>query len=112
MRIHKGTYTYDGSPVHWIETRTKWEFTLDQLIDGLCSHYHRNRTEDDDPLPEKLTTTAIVRTVREQYEEHGTANTWTWSDSDYGSDSADHAEARAWARGLILAELPGLDVSK
>jgi hypothetical protein len=110
MRVYRGTYERDGSPVHWVETRTKWEFTLDQLIDGLCSHYHRNRIEGDDPFPEKLTATAVVRTVREQYEEHGTANVCTWSDSDYGSDREDHNKARAWARELILAVLPDLDI--
>lgn len=108
MRIHKGTYTYDGRPTRWIETTTRWEFNLEELIDGLCSHHHRNRTDDDDPLPEKLTLHAILRTVREQYKEHGTANTWTWSDSDY--NTADHEEARAWARRLILAVLPDLEV--
>lgn len=106
MRIYKGTYVSNDRPVHWVETTTRWEFTLDQLIDGLCSHYHRDRVEGDEELPERLTQTAIMRTVREEYERRGTDNVWTWSDNE----DSDCEEARAWARDLVLAVLPDLEI--
>ena len=107
MRVHKGIYESNGAPVHWVETATTWEFTLDDLIDGLCSHYIRNRVDgEDEPLPVHLSATALVRTAREEIMRHGTGNTWTWCESSgYDTD-----EARTWARGLILAVLPDLEV--
>lgn len=108
MRVHRGTYEVSGDPARWVETTTRWEFNLEQVIDGLCSHYHRNRTDGDEPPPERLTRTAIMRTVREEYEEHGTANVWTWSDTGY--HDRDHDKARAWARALILAVFPDLEI--
>lgn len=108
MKIHKGTYKRSGEPVRWIETRTMWEFTLHQLIDGLCSHYIRDRIEEDDaPLPDSLTVHQITKTAREQYERHGTENVWTWVESSHTITDED---ARAWARKLILAVMPGLEV--
>lgn len=106
MRIHKGTHK-DGKPVRWIETRTTWEYELHHLIDGLCSHYIRNRVEGDDPLPESLTIRKIVDTARKEYELHGTQNVWTWVEECHAMDDED---ARAWAERLILAVLPGLAV--
>lgn len=107
MRVRRGTYE-NGEPVRWIETRTLWEFNLHELIDGLCSHYVRDRVEDDDgPLPDSLTLHQLVKTAREQYEQHGTANVWTWTES---SHAMDEEAARTWARGLILAHLPDLEI--
>lgn len=106
MKIHKGEYKHNGKPVRWIETRTMWRFTLHQLIDGLCSHYVRNRTEGDDPLPESLTIHQITTAVREEYELHGTMNVPTWPEGQYAMSDDD---ARAWARGVILDVLPGLN---
>lgn len=108
MKIHKGTYE-NGDPIRWIETRTTWEYELHHLIDGLCSHYIRDRVEEDDgPLPDSLTLHQITKTAREQYERHGSENVWTWTESGH-SDITDE-DARAWARKVILAVLPGLEV--
>lgn len=109
MKIHKGTYEHSGEPVRWIETRTMWEFTLSQLIDGLCSHYIRDRIEEDDgPLPESLTLHQITKTTREEYEQHGRQNVWTWTES--GQYTISDEDARAWARTVVLAVLPDLEV--
>jgi hypothetical protein len=111
MKIHKGTVGADKRPCRWIEPRTTWQFSLNDLIDGLCSYYWRHRTADDetDPLPETLSLDDIVRTVKEEFESYGLSNTWTWCEQVY-SDSVD--EARTWATRLILAVLPDIDVPK
>ena len=109
MKVRRGRNTRTGAPVRWIETRTTWEFDLIDMINALCSFHIRNRTEDtyaDDPLPDSLSVRDIVRTVREETEHHG-VNVWTWTESHHGMTDAD---ARAWARGLILAVLPDLEI--
>lgn len=109
MKIHRGTKFNGTIPCRWIEPRTKWQFELDDLIIGLCSHYWRDRTDDDDPLPETLTINEIVETVKEQHTRWGTNAVWTWGDE---LDEQDSEEAHAWARRLILAILPDLEVPK
>ncbi len=108
MKIRRGTKGPDRTPCHWIEPRIAYQWEIHDLVDGLCSEYFRNRTDDDDPLPEHLTYDEIIDTVKEQYKEHGTNNVWTWSD---GGDFDENEKARAWARRLILAVLPDLEVN-
>lgn len=112
MKIHKGTFISTGQPTAWVETRTKWEFDLNDLINGLCSHYRRHCDEDEDPdLPEPgdLAATAVLRYVRQEYVLYGTNAVWTWSEEEDLTPDED-TEARAWARSVILAVLPGLEV--
>lgn len=112
MKVHKGTYTHNDAPVRWVETVTRWEFKLEDLISGLCSHYIRHRDEEEDgPLPSQLSVTALVRAAREEFMTYGTNAVWTWAEERYGNARTERQEAdEAWARGLILAVLPDLEI--
>lgn len=105
MRLHRGTQGPQKTPCSWIEPRTTWQWGLTDLVDGLCSHYFRHRTDDDDPLPETLTGDRLIEIVKGEYEQHGTDNVWTWSDNE---SFVENEESRTWACGLVLAVLPGL----
>lgn len=108
IKVRKGEYS-NGRPCRWVNTTQRWQFDLSDLIDGLCSKFWRDRIEeDDDPLPEHLTALQIMEIIRDEYKIYGTNAVWTWSDT-YGVD--DEA-ARAWARRLILAVLPDLEIPK
>lgn len=109
MKIHRGT-KFDGTiPCRWIEPRTKWEFELSALVTGLCSQYWRNRTDEDEPLPDHLSLDEIIDIVKEQYEHYGTNAVWTWGDEVHWEEVQ---EADAWARRLVLAVLPDIEVPK
>lgn len=106
MRIHSGTY--QGRPSRWVEPRTRWQFDLADMVDGLCSHYVRHWTPGDDPWPESLPLARIVEVVKEEFEQRGRDTVWTWCEQvAYTHCTPD--EARRWARGLVLARLPALD---
>ncbi len=110
MKVHKGTYESDGRPVRWIESSRKRELKLEDLIDGLCSHYIRNRVADEPtPLPGWLSVAAIVRVTHQELDHYGTNAVWTWSEGTGLSDE-DGLAAREWARHLILAVLPELEI--
>ena len=72
----------------------------------------RDRDEEEDgPLPEYLSVTALVRTAREEFMTYGTNAVWTWAEEQYGMDSGGRQQIdEAWARGLILAVLPDLEL--
>lgn len=89
----------------WVEPPDRWQFTLPEMIDGLCSEFFRHRTEGDAPLPESLTAKQIVDIVVAEHQRYGTNAVWTWAEQNY---NVDDTEARAWARGLVLRVLPGL----
>lgn len=109
MKVHKGEYKSDGRPVRWIESSRKRELKIEDLIDGLCSHYIRNRVDDEpEPLPDTLTLSSILRTVHTEFDYYGTNAVWTWSDGRLSDEEA--FAAREWARGLILAVLPELEI--
>lgn len=111
MKVHKGTYESDGRPVRWVESARKREFTLNDLIDGLCSRYIRNRTPDDtETLPVCLSKTAIIRTAHEEFDAYGTNATWTWVENNPSDMTSE--QARAWAERLVLVVLPGLAIPK
>lgn len=105
MKIHSGTDRDTGLPSRWIEPRTDWQFTLDDLVDGLCSHYIRDRTYDDGELPSELSLASVIGTVKQEYAYRGTSTLWTWR----AQTGQDVGEAEAWARALVLAVLPSLE---
>lgn len=109
MKIHKGT---QGSgefkrPCRWIEPRTTWEFELQDLLNGLGSHYWRDHREGDEPPSATLTADGVVAIAKGEHERYGTETIWTWADS---IDDVTHAVAEKWARDIILAVLPELEV--
>ncbi|MBQ6358479.1 MAG: hypothetical protein IJI97_05920 [Clostridia bacterium] len=106
MKVYKGT-NGRKERIAWIEPRIMLQLEIHELIDGLCSRYVRNRGDEDGPLPESLTADEIVSAVKEEYAYYGTNAVWTW-----GEESGhDENEAREWARGLILAVFPELEVT-
>lgn len=109
MKIRRGTKDPDETSCRWIEQRISYEWELDDLIDGLCSEYWRDRYDGDDPLPDHLSLDKIIGVVKGEYKRRGTDNVWTWSDS---SEYEKAEEARAWARSMILAVLPDIEVPK
>lgn len=97
MSVRTGT---DGT--RYVETRSTWQFTLSNLVDGLCSRYWRDWCEGEAFPPDRLSARAIVRIAREEHEHFGTTATWAWTEGCF-----DEAKARAWARRVILESLPG-----
>ncbi len=108
MKIHEGTKGADRRPCHWVQPHTVWRWDLDDLVNGLCSHFFRNRYEGDGvEVPEHMTLLKILEIVRGEYESYGENAVWTWSD---GISAEQDTSSREWARGVILRVLPGLEV--
>lgn len=99
----------NGREERWVEPPDKWQLTLPELVDGLCSEFFRDRTDDAEPLPEHLTAKQVIDIAVAEYSRYGTNATWTWAEQ---SPNVDEQEARAWARDMILRVLPGLATEK
>lgn len=104
MKVHKGT-NHRGEKVRWIEVRPVFQLELHELIDGLCSEFIRNRTDDDKPLPAAMSAAEIVRVVRLEYAGLGMNHVWTWAEQTGQDEDA----AREWARNLVLDAFPELE---
>ncbi|MFF7198290.1 hypothetical protein ACFZAM_31855 [Streptomyces sp. NPDC008079] len=91
-----------GKETNRITIRVEHRLKLGELVDGLCSSYARNAVSGELELPPSLSPGRILEAVREEYEEHGFVNVWTWSEST----GVDEEECRQWALGLILATFP------
>jgi hypothetical protein len=92
-----------GKVVKKVHMRSERAMGLAQLIDGLCSKYWRDRYEGDGGVPGSLTLDQVWETVRDEYDNHGDNNVWTWSDH---IDRATDKEARQWAYDRITAVIP------
>lgn len=108
MRVRQGTYP-DGRLVRWVETSPVIQFELEELIDGLCSHYWRNWCEGDEAPPARLTEQKLMKAVREEYLLYGTNAVWTWCES---VSDVTGTGARNWARRVILAVFPDFETKE
>ncbi|MGW6602875.1 hypothetical protein [Streptomyces sp. NPDC055036] len=89
-----------------ITIRVEHRLNLTELVDGLCSSYVRNMPSGGlEELPEQLSATRILEMVRDEYEQHGTANVWTWSEST----GEDNSECRKWAQRIIFVAFPEME---
>jgi hypothetical protein len=109
VKVYRGTKGPQKTPCRWIEARITHEWEIHDLVDGLCSKYHRDWIEEDGPLPERLSLAKIMDVVKDEYRRHGTNNVWTWSDN---GEYEENEKARAWATTLVLAVLPDIEVPK
>lgn len=107
MKIHQGTKFGGAVRCRWVEQHITYQWELEDLVNGLCSKYIRDRVDEDEALPSRLTRAQVVDTVKEQYRYWGINAVWTWS------DDCDNAEdGRDWATRIILAVLPDIEVPK
>lgn len=95
-----------GKLTNRITIRVEHRLNLAEMVNGLCSAYARHlASEEMDELPNQLSAPRILEAIREEYEQHGTANVWTWSEST----GADNAECSEWARRVILTAFPEME---
>jgi hypothetical protein len=100
MKVYRG-----DNGLHWIEPRIVLQLDLEEVIDGLCSRFIRNRCEEDGPLPDSMTREEILEIVRREYRYYGTNAAWTWTESP----QQDVKTSREWARRLIIAVFPEME---
>ncbi|MGI5404184.1 hypothetical protein ACQEVG_32980 [Streptomyces sp. CA-135486] len=104
--VRTWTNRLTGKVTNRITIRVEHRLNLSELVDGLCSAYVRNMPSGElEQLPEQLSATRILETVRDEYEQHGTANVWTWSESTGEDDN----ECREWAQRIIFAAFPEME---
>jgi len=104
MKVRKWINSLSGVSTLRVTVRVEHHLSLDEMVDGLCSHYVRDWDVDDNgPRPTRLSAREIVDTVRDEYAQHGIRNVWTWSDGEPYDRNEAH---RLWARLLILDACP------
>jgi hypothetical protein len=104
-KIYFCTKGSDPREFKTVAMRSERLLSLDEMVDGLCSKYWRDRYDGDDGVPDSLSLPEVWETVRGEYDRHGSANTWTWSDACLYASAE---EARKWARDIILTVIPEL----
>jgi hypothetical protein len=101
--VRTWTNRITGKLTNRVTIRVEHRLNLSELIDGLCSAHVRNMPSGElEQLPEQISAPRILETVRDEYEQHGTNNVWTWSEST----GEDEEECREWAQRLIVAAFP------